>query len=298
MPPLNALRAFDAAARHCSFSRAAEELCVTQGAVSRHIRILEEHLDTRLFLRTHRQVQLTREGQAYSQSIRKAFEIIEQESGSLNPELNDNILRIKSFPTFAMRWLVPRLSNFTLQTPEYSVSIHTNHKFADFETNDIDASIEFGLGNWRGLSCDLLFPTMLTPVCSPRLANGGGPPRSIQDLSNYVLLHSNHRPGLWNAWLASVGESRLPTKEVARMEDSGLTYQAASDGMGIAIGEIGYIGEDIRLGRLVVPFDHVLIGDESYYLVYHPRKISVPKFAAFRKWILGQAEATRALTLD
>jgi LysR family glycine cleavage system transcriptional activator len=295
MPPLNAIRAFEAAARLGSFSKAAEELCVTQGAISRHIKILEDRVNTQLFQRRHRQVQLTSGGLAYSQSIRKAFDIIQEETNNLNPDLNDKMLRIKSFPTFAIRWLVPRLSNFTLQKPEYGVSIYTQHSFADFESSEIDGSIEFGSGNWRGLASDRLFPTMLTPVCSPRLANGTAPPKSVKDLSKYVLLHSKHRPELWNLWLSAIGETGIPTRDVVLMEDSGLTYQAAADGIGIALGELGYIGDDIRTGRLVTPFDFVLTGPESYYLVYPPRSLSVPKFASFRKWILAQAETTRTL---
>lgn len=296
LPPLNALKAFEAAARLQSFSRAAEELCVTQGAVSRHIKILEESLDTKLFRRSHRQVRLTDEGFAYSKSVREAFEIIETHTNSINPHYADEILRIKALPTFAMRWLVPRLSDFSKQSPDYKVSIHTSHKFADFDYGDLDGSIEFGNGRWKDTPSDLLFPAMLTPVCSPRLADGAPPPGSIEELRNYVLLHSQQRPDLWNQWLSSVGASNISTKGVARLEDSGLVYQAALDGLGIAIAEVAYVTEDVRVGRLVRPFDFTLIRDEAYYFVYPPGKMRVKKLAAFRNWITSRAEETRRLT--
>ncbi|NGO53741.1 transcriptional regulator GcvA [Allomesorhizobium camelthorni] len=295
LPPLNALKAFEAAARLGSFSRAADELCVTQGAISRHIKILEESLETKLFRRVHRQVHLTEEGLAYSRSVREAFAIIETETANLNPHYADRIIRIKALPTFAMRWLIPRLSDFTRQYPEYEVSIQTSHKFADFEYDDLDGSIEFGTGNWKDVASDLLFPTMLTPVCSPRLADGAGPPQSLEQLPRYVLLHSKQRPDLWNQWLTSVGATNVPTKDVARLEDSGLVYQAAIDGLGLAIAEFGYVKEDIRLGRLVKPFDYILVGNQGYYFVCLPRKLRLKKVAAFRKWIMSRAEETRSL---
>jgi LysR family glycine cleavage system transcriptional activator len=295
LPPLNALKAFEAAARLQSFSRAAEELCVTQGAVSRQIKILEESLETKLFRRFHRQVLLTDEGLAYSRSVREAFEIIDAQSANLNPHRGDQILRIKSLPTFAMRWLIPRLSDFSKRNPDYKVSIHTSHKFADFDYDDLDGSIEYGTGEWKGVLSDLLFPTMLTPVCSPRLADGALPPTRLEELSNYVLLHSQQRPELWNQWLTGLGASNVPTKDVARLEDSGLVYQAAIDGLGLAIAEVGYVKEDVRMGRLVRPFDFVLVGEQSYYFVYPPGKIRLKKLAAFRKWIMSRAEETRSL---
>lgn len=295
LPPLNALKAFEAAARLQSFSRAAEELCVTQGAVSRHIKILEESLDTKLFRRFHRQVVLTDEGLAYSRSVREAFEIIGEHTASLNPGYSDEILRIKALPTFAMRWLIPRLSDFSRQNPDCKVSIHTSHKFADFDFDDLDGSIEFGNGEWKGVPAHMLFPTMLTPVCSPRLADGRPPPRTVAELPDYVLLHSQQRPELWNDWLTGVGASNVSTKNVARLEDSGLVYQAAIDGLGIAIAEVSYIKEEVRMGRLVRPFDFVLVGGQSYYFVYPPGHVHQKKLLAFRDWITSRAQEMRAV---
>lgn len=294
-PSLNALKAFEAAARLKSFSRAADELCVTQGAISRHIKILEESLETRLFRRVHRQVHLTEEGFAYGRAVREAFDIIEAQTANLNPHFADQIVRIKGLPTFAMRWLIPRLSDFSKQYPEYEVSIHTSHKFVEFEYADLDGSIEFGTGDWKDVQCDLLFPTMLTPVCSPRFADGTGPPKSLEQLNDCVLLHSQQRPELWNQWLTAVGASNVSTKNVARLEDSGLVYQAAIDGLGVAVAEVSYVKEDVKMGRLVRPFDFVLVGDQSYYFVYQPGRLRLRKAAAFRKWIMSRAEETRSL---
>jgi LysR family glycine cleavage system transcriptional activator len=291
LPPLNALRAFEAAARLQSFSLAAAELRVTQGAISRHIKILEETLDTKLFRRSHRQVTLTEDGRALRKTVREAFELIEEQTNLINPHYADQILRVKSLPTFALRWLIPRLSRFSEKHSEVKVSIHTSHRFADFDSGDVDVSIEWGRGGWKGSQAELLFPTMLVPVCSPKLANGAGPPRSIADLAKYVLLHSEQRPNLWNQWLSAAGAPSIITHDVARFEDSGLVYQAALDGLGVAIAEAAYVRNDFTNGRLVQPFPHVEVCEEGYYFVYPANKLRLRKVSTFRNWITGQAKS-------
>lgn len=293
LPPLNALRVFEAAARHLSFTRAGVELCVSQGAVSRQITILEANLGAKLFDRLHREVRLTEAGARYLESVQRAFEIIDGETRRISPRDDDQALRIKLLPTFAMRWLIPRLAAFTALHPEITVLITTSHKLADFDRSDLDASVEYGLGDWKGLAADPLFSVALVPVCSPKLADGSPPPSRPEDLSRYVLLHSMQRPVLWAQWLKSAGVSGIATEEGARFQNSGLVYQAATDGMGVAITEAAYVRDDLEAGRLVAPFRHIAYQAEGYHLVYPPRKLRLQRFAAFRRWILEQAQETR-----
>ncbi len=295
LPSLNALRVFEAAARHLSFTRAGEELCLSQGAVSRHISILEDGLGTKLFDRLHREVRLTEAGDRYLASVQRAFEIIDAETRRISPAKDDQTLRIKLLPTFAMRWLVPRLANFAALHPETTVLINTSHRLADFDRGDLDASVEYGLGAWPKVDADLLFSVALVPVCSPRLADGSPPPTRPEDLARYVLLHSMHRPGLWDQWLQAAGVKGIPTGQGARFQNSGLVYQAAADGMGVAITEAAYVRDDLDAGRLVKPFRFVAHQPEGYYLVYPHGKLRLDRFAAFRRWILEQAQATRRM---
>ncbi len=293
LPPLNALRVFEAAARHLSFTRAGDELCVSQGAISRHITILESHLGTKLFDRLHREVRLTEAGLRYLESVQRAFEIIDGETRRISPRNEDQSLRVKLLPTFAMRWLIPRLAAFTALHPQITVLINTSHKLADFDRGDLDASVEYGLGAWKGLAADPLFSVALVPVCSPKLADGSPPPSRPEDLSRYVLLHSMQRPELWAQWLQASGVSGIATDVGARFQNSGLVYQAAMDGMGVAITEAAYVRDDVEAGRLVAPFRHVVYQAEGYYLVYPPGKLRLERFAAFRSWILEQAQETK-----
>jgi LysR family transcriptional regulator, glycine cleavage system transcriptional activator len=293
LPPLNALRVFEATARHLSFTRAGEELGLSQGAVSRHIAILEDSLGTRLFDRLHREVRLTDAGVCYLGSIQNAFEIIDAQTRKISPGKGDLTLRIRLLPTFAMRWLVPRLANFTALHPKTTVLVTTGTRLADFDRGDLDASVEYGLGAWPNVDADPLFSVALVAVCSPRLADGSPPPDRPEDLSRYVLLHSMQRPNLWDHWLRAAGVTGISTGQGSRFENSGLVYQAAADGMGIAITEAAYVRDDLDAGRLVAPFRFITHQPEGYYLVYPRSKLRLEHFTAFRHWMLEQARMTR-----
>ena len=293
LPPMNSLRAFEAVARLLSFSRAADELALSQGAVSRHIAILEDYLGVQLFKRTHREVTFTRLGTEYFSSVQEALDIINSETVRINRKRVEHPLRIKSLPTFAIRWLIPRLSDFTAAHPACNTTITTHHAIADFSSGDIDGSIEFGFGDWKNLSCDLLFHATLIPICSPVLADGRRPPRCIEDLRRHVLLHSVYRPELWSKWLEAAGADGLPLGTGTHLQELALVYQAAIDGLGIAMAELPYVQNDIAAGRLVTPFSKVLRQREAYYLVYPPEKLREGSFSVFRRWILEQAEFSR-----
>lgn len=289
LPPLNSLRAFEAAARHLSFTRASEELHVTQGAISQQITMLENFIGVKLFERRHREVRLTSGGASYFRAVQAALDIITRETAALRSTEEDSTLRIKSLPTLAMRWLVPRLADFTAKHPKVTVLVNTKNELADFEREDVDGAIEYGDGQWKNVEAELLFPVAVVPVCAPRLADGSPPPTELKDLERHVLLHSLVRPRLWPEWLLAAGIDH-PVGKTMRFQTSGLAYQAALDGLGVALTEIAYIRDDISAGRLVMPFDLVVQQPLGYYWVYPREKRALEKFAVFRRWLLQQAQ--------
>ena len=295
LPPLNALRAFEAAARHLSFTHAAEELCVSQGAISRHIQLLEGSLGVMLFERRHRQVVLTAQGEIYRAAIRGAFEAIDEATSRIRPEAQSNTLKIRLLPTFAMRWLVPRLARFSAETPGITVRINTAHDPGDFDRDDMEAAVEYGDASRHGLVVERLFGELLVPVCSPDLANGQPPPRHPRELGHHVLLHSLHRPDFWRQWLERAGVDRVAVDSGLRFENSGLCYQAAVDGLGIAIAHVAFVREDLARGRLVIPFHLPMRNEAGYYLVYPKSKLRQPTLRAFREFILREGTETERL---
>lgn len=299
LPPLNALRAFEAAARHLSFTHAAAELCVSQGAISRHIQLLESALGVILFERRHRQVVLTSEGERYRIAIRSAFEAIDEATARLRPQAQSDTLKIRLLPTFAMRWLVPRLARFSAKNPGITVRINTAHHHGDFDREDIEAAVEYGNPPRYDLVVERLFGELLVPVCSPDPASGRPPPRHPRELGQHVLLHSLHRPDFWRQWLARAGVDGIAVETGLRFENSGLCYQAAVDGLGIAIAHVAFIREDLARGRLVIPFHLPMRNDVGYYLVYPERQLRQPKLRAFRQFLLREgAETERLMTAE
>ncbi len=290
LPPLNSLRAFEAAARHLSFTRASEELHVTQGAISQQITMLENFIGVKLFERRHREVRLTTSGASYFRAVQTALEIITRETMALRSKQEDSTLRIKALPTLAMRWLVPRLADFTAKHPKITVLVNTKNELADFEREDVDGAIEYGDGQWKNVEAELLFPVAVVPVCAPRLADGSPPPADLKDLEKHVLLHSLVRPQLWPEWLQAAGMAGTEMGKIMRFQTSGLAYQAALDGLGVALTEVAYIRDDISAGRLVMPFDLIVQQPLGYYWVYPREKRVLEKFAVFRRWLLQQAQ--------
>lgn len=295
LPPLNALRAFEAAARHLSFTRAAEELCVSQGAISRHIQLLENALGVALFERRHRQIVLTAEGESYGSAIRDVFEAIDAATSQLRPGARSDALNIRLLPTFAMRWLVPRLAHFRAEHPGIAVRINTSHEHGDFNREDIEAAVEYGNPPRHDLVVERLFGELLIPVCSPTPANGLPPPRHPSDVRLHVLLHSLHRPDFWRQWLERAGVDGVCVESGLSFENSGLCYQAAVDGLGVAIAHVAFVQEDLARGRLIVPFQLPMENETGYYLVYPRHKLRQSKLRAFRAFVLNEAAETRRL---
>jgi len=293
LPPLNALRAFEAAARHQSFTRAAKELHVSQGAISRQIMILEDNLGKPLFRRLYREVQLTADGDSYFRAVQHALGILDEATARTSTQGTDNTLNIKSLPTFAMRWLIPRLADFSNHHPGIRVRMTTSHQLADFSREDVDAAVGYGHGNWKRLESELLFNETIVPVCAPRLSGGTRPPRKPQDLVDFVLLHSMYRPARWRQWLDAVGITDVRADDGPQFENSGMVCQAALDGLGIAIADLAFVKDDLAAGRLIVPFDFPLYRSIGYYLVYPRAKLRSAELTRFRLWLVAKARESR-----
>ncbi len=287
LPSLNGLRAFEAAARHLSFTNAASELNVTQTAISHQIRRLEEELGIRLFVRQNRALTLTPEARNYLPGVRAAFNDLRLATDRLLCRDNDHVLTVSTLATLTAKWLLPRLSSFQEAHPGIDVRITTSTALVDFKSGDVDAAIRYGRGHWPGVRADWLTADELFPVCSPALVQGSKPLKCPQDLAHHTLLHSSGGyDDDWRLWLTAAG---LPT-DISK--PPGLTFdlilmtvQAAIDGFGVAMGRTSYVEADIAKGRLVVPFKIALPADAGFYLVSPTARADPPKLAAFRQWL-------------
>jgi LysR family glycine cleavage system transcriptional activator len=287
------LRAFEAAARHLSFTNAAAELNVTQTAISHQIKRLEEELGIRLFVRQNRALTLTPEAKEYLPGIRAAFNDLRLATDRLKRRDNDHVLTVSTLASLAAKWLSPRLSAFQEAHPGIDVRITTSMGLVDFRSGDVDAAIRYGRGQWPGVRADWLMADQLFPVCSPALLSGDKPLRSPEDLAHHVLLHSINEDD-WRLWLTAAG---LPA-DISKQH--GVTFdlilmvvQAAIDGIGVAIGRTSYVQDDIAKGRLVVPFNITLPADAGFYLVSPAGKTDSPNLAAFRQWLIASAQSAQ-----
>lgn len=291
LPSLNGLRAFEAAARHLSFTRAASELNVTQTAISHQIRRLEEQLGIRLFLRRNRALLLTREAQAYLPAVRAAFEDLRRATERLRRPEREGLLTVSTTASLAAKWLVTRVAGFQEAHPGLEVRITTSAHLVDFRREEVDMAVRYGRGNWPGLRAHWLMAEELFPVCSPALLNGPKPLRRPEDLAHHTLLHATVSREDWQLWLTAAG---LPVSLASRrglsFDQSFMAIQAAVDGLGIAMGRTRFVETDIATGRLVVPFDVALPADAGFYIVAPEETADTPKIALFRDWLIELVE--------
>lgn len=290
LPSLNGLRAFEAAARHLSFTNAADELNVTQTAISHQIKRLEEELGTRLFIRQNRALALTPQGHDYLPGVRAAFNDLRLATDRLKRRDNDHVLTVSALASMASKWLLPRISTFQAAHPDIDVRITTSTALVDFKNGDVDAAIRYGRGQWPGLRTDWLTADHLFPVCSPTLLTGSTPLRKPEDLARYTLLHSSGSyDDDWRQWLTAAGMPADISKQPGLSFDMiFMTLQAAIDGLGVAIGRTTYVEGDLAKGRLVTPFDIRLPIDAGFYLVSPEASADTRKLKAFREWLLAQ----------
>jgi LysR family glycine cleavage system transcriptional activator len=292
LPSLNGLRAFEAAARHLSFTLAASELNVTQTAISHQIRRLEEELGVRLFIRQNRALALTPEARDYLPGIRAAFNDLRLATDRLLRKDDDKVLTVSTLASLAAKWLLPRLTDFQEANPGIDVRITTSTSLVDFQRDNVDAAIRYGRGQWAGLRADWLMADELFPVCSPSLLRGDRPLRQPEDLKGYPLLHtSNANSDDWRLWLTAAGLPADIAKQPGITFDMiFMTIQAAIDGIGVAMGRTSYVRDDIAKGRLVVPFKIALPADAGFYLVSPEGRREAPKLAAFRQWMIAATQ--------
>ena len=292
LPSLNGLRAFEAAARHLSFTAAASELNVTQTAISHQIRRLEDELGIRLFVRQNRSLTLTVEAKEYLPGIRAAFNDLRLATDRLLRKDGGRVLTVSTLASFAAKWLLPRLSSFQQAHPEIDVRITSSTSLVDFRRDDVDAAIRYGRGHWAGLRADWLTADELFPVCSPELLQGDRPLRCPEDLAHHTLLHSSGGyDDDWRLWLTAAGLPSDISKQPGLSFDLILmTVQAAIDGLGVAMGRTSYVEGDIAKGRLVVPFKIALPADAGFYLVSPQARAESAKLSAFRKWLLASVQ--------
>lgn len=274
-----------------SFTKAADELCVTQSAVSRQIRLLEDFLGVRLFERRHRAVVLTIDGENYHRELSGVFAQMDRATRRLSRHHKPEVINIQAYTTFAMRWLIPRLTRFQAQHPDIHVHLTASLQPVDFTTSDIHCAVRAGNSDWP-CRAEKLCETYVVPVCSSEVREKPWPLKAPQDLVHSTLLHSRGRPLDWSAWFQAVGMPEIGPEEGHRFESSSMAYEAALRGMGVAMGQMFLVEEELRTGKLVMPFDTAVHFDETYYFLTSPRYVGVPKLEMFRKWILSEARGT------
>lgn len=286
LPPLAALRTFEAGARHLSFTRAADELCVTQAAISHQVRLLEQWLGFRLFERRGHALRLTAKGAAYLPELTAAFDRISAATLRLRERV-DGPLRITVLPSFASCWLVPRLGKFRDLHPEIDLRLSSSTELWNGSGDLFDVGIRSGLGRWAGLKADLIARETLTPVCSPSVAEGPPPLCEPSDLRGVRLLHDTPKDG-WARWFDHAGVADINVTAGLAFDEAGLMLQAAADGQGVALGRLMLAADDLAKGRLMRPFEIAIPNDYSYWLVYPRTSSERPDVAAFRAWLLSE----------
>jgi len=289
---MQALRAFEAAARTQSLTKAAQSLNLTHGAISHQIKGLEADLGIRLIERTGRGIRLTDEGERFARRVRTAFAELTAAVTELTTRSNPRQMRVSVVPSFAARWLLPRIGRFVAAYPDVDLDIRANQANVDFAVDDSDAAIRYGFGDWPGVGIELLLEDRFFPVCSPRLANGRLPTRPA-DLANYPLLRSDDER--WSAWFEAAGLDWPEPDRGPMFNDSAHLMQAAAEGQGIALARTTLLGNDMRNGVLVQLFDVEVPSAKKHYLVYPARTAHSPKLAQFRRWLHDEIELDRKL---
>jgi LysR family glycine cleavage system transcriptional activator len=293
LPPLNALRAFEAAARHLNFSRAAEELTVTPGAVSQQIQNLEDYVGAALFKRTPRGLLLTDSAQTALPALREAFDRLAEAASLLTAAVDGRRLTLTAPPSFAAKWLVPRLGRFEAKHPQVDVWLSADMDLVDFAASDVDLAIRYGAGPYVGLEAFRLINETVIPVMSPDLA-ASNPVRMPADLAGHVLLHDGSPDADescpdWQMWLAARGVRGLDANRGPRFNQSSLVIEAAVSGRGVALAKRTLAQDDLDAGRLVAPMPDATMVDFAYFLVHPKAKGRLAQVKAFVGWIREEA---------
>ena len=296
--PLNALRAFEAAARHLSFSKAADELHVTPAAISHQIKGLEDRWGLALFVRNNRNLTLTDKARLILPEVSEGFAVLDRAVTRLTAAKNPRALTVSSAPSVAAKWLLPRLHRFQDAHPEIDVHIQASNQVADFTNDNVDVALRYGRGPYPGLHTDLLLEGDLFPVCSPALLEGEHPLKEPSDLKHHMLLHDDSwrwdgAPALdWEMWLRAAGVTDVDPRRGPHFDGLTLALEAAAMGRGVVLTTLSTAGGDLEAGRVVRPFDLSLPLDFKVRFVCPPGALERPNIRAFRDWVVAEAAAS------
>ena len=288
LPPLNALKAFEAAARHESFTRAAEELCVTQGAVSHQVKALELELGVKLFNRERQRLIITDAGREYLSTLRDAFDRIALGTERLLQRQSSGVLTVSTSPDFAAKWLVNRLGRFAEDHPSIDLRVSATLQHVDFAREDVDLAVRHGDGSWPGLEVTRLSVEYLFAVCSPKLLTGRNRLVKPADVLKFPLIHVDDRKD-WARWLEAAGVDQAELSHGPVLNRASMVIDAAIDGQGIALARTTLAATDLISGRLVRPFAEELRLSKTYWIVCPKATAKLPKITMFRDWLLGEA---------
>ena len=293
LPPLNSLRAFEAAGRHLSFSKAADELSVTPAAISQQIKVLEEFFGAPLFVRLTRGLRLTQIGEQLLPGTTDAFDGLHQSVRAAHMRNETAILTVSVSPSFGAKWLVPRLDSFRREYPRFDIRVDATDRLTDFDREGVDLAIRYGSGNYRGLEAERLLDNYTFPVCSPKLLEGEYPLRKPEDLRHHTLLHvewvslSDTSPQ-WATWLRAAGVAVDDPERGPRFTNETMGLQAAMEGQGVVLSSVAVASTDLEKGNLVRPFGNMQEANKiTYYLVYPKDRAPDPRVQAFCGWIRG-----------
>jgi LysR family glycine cleavage system transcriptional activator len=295
LPPLNSLKAFEAAARHESFTRAAEELCVTQGAVSQQVKALEAGLGIKLFNRERQRLIITEAGRDYLTVVRDALDRIAVGTERLLQRQSAGVLTVSTSPDFAAKWLVHRLGNFAEAHPEIDLRVSATLHHVDFAREEVDLAVRHGDGNWPGLDPVQLSAEQSFAICSPKLLSGRRKLRRPADLLKFPLLHLDNRED-WKRWLRAAGVDDAEVTHGPVLNRVSMVIDAAINGQGVALARTTLAAWDLINGRLVRPFPDALPLSKTYWILCPKATSNLPKIVTFRNWLLAEAVAdTRRL---
>ncbi|CAN5491969.1 transcriptional regulator GcvA [soil metagenome] len=288
MPPLNQLRALEAAIRRGSFTKAADELSVTQGAISRHVRTLEEHLGFDLFERANNNLLVPPESRRFAESLTHAFDSISRATKALTQDRRRTVLVVRCYTNFMVRWLIPRLPLFQTAHPEIEIRLSAGRPDVDFARSDVDVAIKWGTGDWPDLDSELLFHVETVPACSPKFALRHDFQKP-EDLLSAPLFHVSARRDEWPQWFRLASSQPFDPQHVVYIEDQTIVHECLLAGMGVGLSQRQYIVDDLDAGLLVTPFDIALQQARGFYVVCPPDRLAIPAVWAFREWIVDCA---------
>lgn len=290
LPSINALRAFHASARCLSFTQAARELNVTQGAISHQVKGLEDILGVKLFLRIKQRLQLTEQGKGYLPFVREALDLLQAGNDFLTSSDQSGVLTVSVSPNFASKWLVHRLGDFIAAHPDIELRVSASMQHIDIGRSDIDMAVRHGEGNWPDLDVTKLCPELIFPVCSPEFLERHGPLVQPSDLTELALLHDRSRQD-WPMWFTAAGVSEAKVPTGPQFDQTSMVIDAAVEGHGVALARSALAARDLLAGRLLRLFDIALPAPFAYFVVCPKTAAKTPKIRQFRDWLLSEAQS-------